>query len=108
MKSILFALVGCVLAACQSLPAAEPGPAGLDCVFLQLKTDSRSSEVGKEESQKAFTGHFANMEKLADERKLLVAGPYGAPRRDPDLRGVYVFDVQTDEEARPWLRRTRS
>jgi uncharacterized protein YciI len=99
VKSILFALVGFALAACQSLPAGTPGSSSLDCVFLQLKTGPRSTGVGKEESQKAFAGHFANMERLAGERRLLVAGPYGAPKRDPDLRGVFVLDVAHEDEA---------
>lgn len=99
MKSILFALAGFVLAACQSLSAADAGSAGLDCVFLQLKSGPRSAEVGPDEYRQAFAGHFTNMEKLAGERKLLVTGPYGAPGRDPDLRGVFVLDVEREADA---------
>lgn len=98
MKSKL--LSTCLLllaAACQSVGGDTDS--GRDCVFLQLKTGPRSAEIGKEEAQKVFAGHFANMERLAAERKLLVAGPYGKPARDPELRGVFILSPAGIAEA---------
>ena len=40
--------------------------------------------------------HLKNIERMAEEGKLIVAGPFV---HDGDIRGIYVFDVQTVEEA---------
>lgn len=81
------------MAACQTVQSEPVRPLGRDLVFLQLKSGPRSAQISKEEAQKVFAGHFANMERLAAEGQLLLAGPYGAPKRDPELRGVFVLDT---------------
>lgn len=40
--------------------------------------------------------HLDNIKRLADEKKLIVAGPF---LDDSDIRGVYIFNVETIEEA---------
>lgn len=56
----------------------------------------------EEESRTVFAGHFGNMNRLAEERKLLVAGPFGAGRHDLDLRGLFILDTAKPEEAQAW------
>ena len=41
--------------------------------------------------------HMANINKMAEEGKLILAGPFMG---DGDLRGIYIFDVKTVEEAK--------
>ena len=43
-----------------------------------------------------FNGHFANIKRLASEGKLVLAGPFGDPG---DWRGMFVFALETPEEA---------
>ena len=66
-------------------------------VFCLLKSGSNTTAT-KEESQKLFEGHMANIGKLAKEGKLVVAGPFMKNNRN--YRGIYIFNVETVEEAK--------
>jgi uncharacterized protein len=65
-------------------------------VFCILKTGSNSTAT-KEERQKYFEGHMANINKLASEKKLVVAGPF--MKNDRNYRGIFIFNCKTVEEA---------
>jgi uncharacterized protein YciI len=65
-------------------------------VFCLLKTGSNIT-ASKEETQKLFEGHMTNINKLAKEGKLVVAGPFMKNNRN--YRGIYIFNVATIEEA---------
>lgn len=41
--------------------------------------------------------HLDNIKRMAEEKSLLVAGPF---LDDGDLRGIYIFDVESVDEAR--------
>lgn len=81
-------------------PSARPAPADgrLACTLALLKTGPRPDPGSEEQRREIFAGHFRNMARLADERDLLLAGPFGRDRSDPALRGVFVLD--TDDPAR--------
>jgi len=66
-------------------------------VLCILKTGARDADVKGDERKEIFAGHFANIERLAGEGKLAVAGPFG--KNDKSYRGLYIFDVATIEEA---------
>ena len=66
-------------------------------VMCVLKTGPRDAEVKGKDRENIFAGHFANINKLADEGKLAVAGPFG--KNDKTFRGLYIFNVPTIEEA---------
>jgi len=51
----------------------------------------------KEEAEKLQAAHMANIGRLAEEGTLVLAGPF---LNDGDLRGIYIFDVKTEEEAK--------
>lgn len=69
--------------------------------LVLLKTGAKP-EPPDAESQKLFEGHFANMMRLAKEKKLLLAGPYGKPKHDPALRGLFVLDTSDPAQAKAW------
>lgn len=65
-------------------------------VFCLLKSGTNTT-ASKEETQKLFEGHMANINKLAKEGKLSVAGPF--MKNDRNYRGIYIFNVETVAEA---------
>ena len=49
-------------------------------VLVTLKSGPTSGQGAKDERQRMFAGHMANIQRLADEKKLLMAGPFASPR----------------------------
>lgn len=65
-------------------------------VFCLLKTGSNTTATEAERSA-LFKGHMENINRLAKEGKLAVAGPF--MKNDKNYRGIFVFNVATVEEA---------
>jgi uncharacterized protein YciI len=65
-------------------------------VLVILKTGPADIQ-DKELRDSLFRGHFANMRRLAEVKKLVVSGPLAANERE--YRGIFIFDVGTPEEA---------
>jgi uncharacterized protein YciI len=65
-------------------------------VFVLLKTGPNKMPAGAERDA-MFKGHFANMKRLSDEGKLVLAGPYDGV---DGWRGMFVFAVPTIPEAK--------
>jgi uncharacterized protein len=66
-------------------------------VMCILKTGPKDSEIKGKEREDIFAGHFANINNLAEQGKLAVAGPFEKNQRA--YRGLYIFNVPTIEEA---------
>lgn len=62
--------------------------------FLRKGPNRSTDKVVADSLQKA---HMDNITRMADEGKLVVAGPF---LNDGDLRGIYIFNVTTIEEAK--------
>lgn len=69
-------------------------------IMVILKTGSAKIE-DKNKLNELFKGHMDNINKLADEGKLVVAGPFG--KNDKNYRGIFIFNVKTVEEANALL-----
>lgn len=110
MKKVIFLfLLGCL---CSSLSKAQNTRAAYDStlahklgaddygmkkyVFVILKTGTYKPKDSIE-SQSLFMGHMANMQRLAKEGKLTVAGPFG--KNELKYRGLFILNVSTLEEA---------
>lgn len=62
--------------------------------FLKKGPNRSQDSLARAELQAA---HMANINRLAEEGSLILAGPF---LDDGELRGIYIFDVKTVEEAR--------
>lgn len=78
----------------KSLGADERGMRGY--VLVILKTGPTRVPDG-EARTKMFEGHFANMQRLAAEKKLVMAGPLDGV---DGWRGLFVFNTKDIEEAK--------
>ena len=61
--------------------------------FLKRGPNRSTDSLEVAQLQKA---HLENIMRLANEGKLIIAGPF---LDDGDIRGIYIFDVKTIEEA---------
>ncbi|MFZ1528391.1 MAG: YciI family protein [Ferruginibacter sp.] len=66
-------------------------------IFVILKTGT-AENISKAVSDSLFAGHMKNIGRLADEGKLVLAGPFG--KNDKTYRGLYIFTVSTIDEAK--------
>lgn len=69
-------------------------------VLVMLKTGTNTTAT-KPESDVAFVGHMANMEKLVKENKLIVAGPMA--KNDKNYRGIFILNTKSIAEAKEIL-----
>lgn len=65
-------------------------------VLVILKTGSNKTE-DKKQIDSLFNGHMANIGKLVEANKLVVAGPL--VKNEKTYRGIFILDVKTLEEA---------
>lgn len=49
-----------------------------------------------------FEGHIKNIQKLADEGKLIVAGPF--VKNEKEYRGIFILNVNNPDEAKTLLQ----
>ncbi|GAA0878770.1 hypothetical protein GCM10009119_17380 [Algoriphagus jejuensis] len=66
-------------------------------VMAFLLRGDRVSEYTTEQRQEIQGAHMANIGRMAEEGSLVLAGPFFG---NEDLRGIYVFDVQSLDEAK--------
>lgn len=69
-------------------------------VFVVLKT-GKAKITDKKEVAKLQAGHMANIGRLAEQGKLVLAGPF---LQGGNNRGIYVFNVKTIEEAKELVK----
>jgi uncharacterized protein YciI len=63
-------------------------------VLVMLKTGANTTAV-KAYTDSCFAGHMANIQRLAGEKKLIVAGPMG--KNDKNYRGIFILDILFEE-----------
>lgn len=81
----------------QSLGADDYGMRGF--VLVVLKTGPTKVPKGEQRNE-MFSGHLANIQRLADEGKLVLAGPLDGV---DGWRGIFVFATPDIETAKSWV-----
>lgn len=72
-------------------------------ILVILKTGSRDAEItDKAVRDSLFSGHLSNIGRLADMKKLIVAGPLG--RNEKTYRGIFILNTDSMEEAEEMLQ----
>lgn len=77
----------------QKLGADNYGMRSYVMAFLKAGPNRNQS---KEEAEQLQAAHMANIGRMADEGKLVLAGPF---LDRGELKGIYIFAVETVEEA---------
>jgi uncharacterized protein YciI len=70
-------------------------------VLAILKTGPNDSKVAGPERSEVFKGHMANIQRLAGEGKLAVAGPFD--KNESGFRGIFILNTAKLDEARAWV-----
>lgn len=70
-------------------------------VLVVLKTGANKSTNAEVRSD-AFAGHLKNINRLVEDNKLIVAGPFG--QNESDFRGLFILDAKTLDEANKLLQ----
>lgn len=112
MKYLPLLLILCMLCLCQSVQAQaslEEEPRTFEMqqgdstitmkryVMVLLHSGDQASTFSEAELEELQAAHMTNINKMDDSGKLMVAGPFGD---DTELRGIFVLDVATIEEAK--------
>ncbi|MBK9096641.1 MAG: hypothetical protein IPM14_00695 [bacterium] len=69
--------------------------------FVMLVKGPHRDDIDSLSLVKIQEGHMANINKMAESGKLQIAGPFGD---DGNWRGIFIFDVATEEEVRELLK----
>jgi uncharacterized protein YciI len=97
MKRLLIAVS--IVFASMSVYAATAGPGGYEMTTYYVAFLYRGAKWTAQvtaETKKIQEEHLANIQRMAESGKLVVAGPF---TDDGELRGIFVFQGVTREEA---------
>jgi len=70
---------------------------GMHAYVMAFLKEGPNRDRSEEEAKHLQAAHMANIMKMADAGDLVVAGPF---MDEGELRGIYIFNVATVEEAR--------
>ncbi len=75
---------------------------GMKSYILVILKTGPNTTAGKAFTDSCFAGHMQNIKRLAEEKKLVVAGPLG--KNEHTYRGIFILDTPRAEEAGQWVQ----
>ncbi|ASK31626.1 hypothetical protein CEY12_16570 [Chryseobacterium sp. T16E-39] len=76
---------------------------GMKAYTIVMLTSGSAKIEDKAKKSELMKGHMANIGKLADEGKIIVAGPFLEKNKE-DYRGMFIFNTKSKEEAEQWVK----
>lgn len=76
---------------------------GMKNYVIVMLTPGSAKIEDKAKMGELMKGHLANIQKLADEGKIVVAGPFFEKNKQ-NFRGMFIFDTKSKEEAEQWVK----
>ncbi len=89
---LIFSLISPVLLLAQEQAAEVP----MKTYYMALLKAGENRNQSANEASKIQEGHMAHINQMAKEGKLVLARPF---LDDGDLKGVFIFEVESMEEA---------
>ncbi len=75
---------------------------GMKSYFFVLLSTGDNTTTTPEFRDSCFRSHMNNINLLVDEKKLIVAGPFG--KNDAQMRGLFIIDAENEEEVLELLK----
>jgi len=93
------AVLICIAALAAVAYPQQSRPATAKYFFVLLKRPANAPQMGEEALNKLQEAHMANIHKLAEEQRLVLAGPF---LEDTSLRGIFVFQADSVQQVQEW------
>jgi uncharacterized protein len=99
MNKIFFSLLALLIFPFLSLQVVAQEKPKYEMKTYQMVLLFKGSNRGQDstETMRIQEGHMANIQRLAEEGKLFVAGPF---LDDTDFRGIFIFDSESEVEVK--------
>lgn len=76
---------------------------GMKAYTIVMLTTGTAKIDDKAKMNELMKGHMGNIKKLADEGKIVVAGPFLEKNKE-NYRGMFIFNTKSQEEAEQWVK----
>ncbi|SIS97698.1 Uncharacterized conserved protein YciI, contains a putative active-site phosphohistidine [Chryseobacterium ureilyticum] len=76
---------------------------GMKAYTIVMLTTGSAKIEDKAQMGILMKGHMTNIGKLADEGKIIVAGPFLEKNKE-NYRGMFIFNTKSKEEAEQWVK----
>jgi len=76
---------------------------GMKAYTMVMLTTGSTKIDDKTRMDELMKGHMVNIGKLADEGKIVVAGPFLEKNKE-NYRGMFIFNTKSKDEAEQWVK----